>query len=91
MEDVFAIYRDAFFDGRRSLQRCEQEGCAETPLMRLTGVFTAGGPVLYSQVVPWKKTRPFWFMSLDKFRQASGQGPVYCADTGGGQRRFSAR
>jgi hypothetical protein len=77
--DVFAIYRDAFFDAAGAFNDINPNnaGVVGAPQTdhEINWGFTAGGPVFLPKLYHGKD-KTFWFMSLDKFRQAFGQGPV---------------
>jgi hypothetical protein len=72
--DVFGIYRDAYFDAAGAFNDVNKNGVPDAD-HEINWGFTAGGPVLLPKLYHGKD-KTFWFMSLDKFRQASGQGPV---------------
>jgi hypothetical protein len=72
--DVFGIYRDAFFDAAGAFNDVNKKGVPDAD-HEINWGFTAGGPVLLPKLYHGKD-KTFWFMSLDKFRRASGQGPV---------------
>ncbi len=77
--DVFAIYRDAYFDAAGAVHNIKPNnqgiiGKPDTDHETNWG-FTAGGPVLLPKLYHGKD-KTFWFMSFEKYRRASGQSPV---------------
>src|SRR5437879_5734168 len=77
--DAFAIYRDAFFDAAGAFNDVNGNNAgvigAPNADHEINWGFTAGGPVLFPNLYHGKD-KTFWFMSLDKYRQAHGQGAV---------------
>ncbi len=77
--DVFGIYRDAFFDAAGAFNDVNgnNAGAIGAPNAdhEINWGFSAGGPVLFPKLYHGKD-KTFWFMSLEKYRQAFGQGPV---------------
>ena len=77
--DVFAIYRDAFFDAAGAFNDVNGNNAgvigAPNADHEINWGFTAGGPVLFPKLYHGKD-KTFWFMSLDKYRQAFGQAAV---------------
>lgn len=77
--DVFAIYRDAFFDAAGAFNDVNGNNAgvigAPNADHEINWGFTVGGPVLLPKLYHGKD-KTFWFASLDKYRQAFGQAPV---------------
>jgi hypothetical protein len=77
--DVFAVYRDSFFDaaGAYNDVNGNSQGIIGQPKRdhEINWGFTGGGPVWLPKVYHGQD-KTFWFMSLEKYRQAFGQKPV---------------
>jgi len=77
--DAFGIYRDAFFDAPGAFNDINgnNRGKIDAPNTdhEINWGFTAGGPVLIPKLYHGKD-KTFWFMSLEKYRQAFGQSSV---------------
>src|SRR5216683_3056393 len=77
--DVFAVYRDAYFDAAGAVHNIKpnNRGIIGKPDTdhEINWGFTAGGPVLLPKLYHGKD-KTFWFMCFEKFRRACGQSPV---------------